>query len=137
MALLLATISDEQFIKQFEDLTLDKDYFNHVGHLRISWLYLHKFELEIAISLVCNGIQYYATHLGAKQKFHLTITDSLVRIMAKRNNEKKSKSWLSFLAENNDLVEDSMAVLMQYFTKERLLSEQARMILISPDLKSI
>ena len=137
MALQLETISDEQFIRQFEDLTLGKAYFNHLGHLKISWLYLHEFELDIAISLVCKGIQNYATSLGDKQKFNLTITDSLVRIMAKRINDKQNNNWLLFLSENIDLVENSMAVLAQYFTKDRLLSEQAKMTLISPDLKPI
>jgi hypothetical protein len=130
-------LSDDTFIKQFEDLSLSPDYFNHIGHLRIAWLYLHQNDLEQAINKVCTGINAYAISLGATEKFHLTITDSIVRIMAGRINVDKNQSWPMFLESNQDLVEDALAVLCEYFSRSLLLSELARLSLVKPDLKAI
>ncbi len=133
----IQTIDNQVFLSQFEDLSLDKAYFNHRGHLRLAWLYLQQNELELAIHKVCTGIQAYAESLGAKDKFNLTITDATVRIMARRIESMPDKSWRLFLACNTDLVNDALSVLTQYFSKHRLLSEEARVKLIKPDLKDI
>ena len=130
-------INDRVFLAQFENQTLDKAYFNHLGHLRLAWLYLNSHDVDTAVTLVCSGIQAYAESLGATKKFHLTITDSIVRIMANRIDSMKEKSWQLFLEGNTDLVEDSLSVLNQYFSKDKLLSEDARVSLISPDIKRI
>ena len=130
-----AVLSDETFIAQFEDQSLPVGYFNHIGHLRISWLYLKQFEIELAVSKVCDGIKAYAESLGASTKFHLTLTDAIVRIMALRINAEQC--WLSFLASNNDLVTNAISVINQHYSKAVLDSEQARFELIQPDIKAI
>ncbi len=77
-------LNDATFIAQFENQTLSSAHFNHIGHLRLAWLYLERYPLEQAISLVCGGIKAYAESLGASTKFHFTITNAIVRIMAMR-----------------------------------------------------
>jgi hypothetical protein len=51
--------------------------------LRIAWLYLNRTPFEEVKALICSGIKAYAISLGAKDKFHLTITDAIVTVMAK------------------------------------------------------
>jgi hypothetical protein len=130
-------ISNQAFLTQFENQTLDRAYFNHLGHLRLAWLYLQVDDLETVVNKVCTGIKAYAISLGAKQKFNLTITDAIVRIMAQRIDAMPHKSWPLFLERNTDLIEDALSVLTLYFSKERLLSEEARISLLAPDLKNI
>lgn len=130
-------ISDKAFLAQFEDLTLDKIYFNHLGHLRLAWLYLQQENLETAINKVCVGIKAYAESLGAKDKFNLTITDAIVRIMAQRINTMPEKNWQLFLDTNRDLVNNTVSVLSQYFSLDQMMGEKARGKLIAPDLKDI
>jgi hypothetical protein len=81
---LVPPLSDETFIAQFENHTLSADYFDHLGHLRIGWLYLNQYDTNSAIERACTGIETYAQSLGAGDKFHFTITDATMRIMAKR-----------------------------------------------------
>ena len=78
------TINDSDFLQQFEDHTLDPSHFDHLGHLRLAWLYLNRYELELAIDKVTNGISGYAASLGATDKFQHTLTEALVRNMADR-----------------------------------------------------
>lgn len=130
-------LNDRDFLCQFENQTLDSVHFNHVGHLRLAWLYLNRYEVETAVNQVYSRIQAYAASLGAKDKFHLTITDALVRIMAKRIAIMSQKEWELFLVENNDLVEDALSVLDQHFSRELLFSEQARTSLVQPDVQPL
>ena len=130
-------LNDQAFLTQFESQTLAPIHFKHLGHLRLAWLYLSSNDVETSVQLVCSGIQAYAESLGASTKFHLTITDTLVRIIAKRINRMEEKTWKLFLDENRDLVEDAMSVLLQYFSKDLLFSETARISLIQPDIKPL
>ncbi len=103
--------------------------------MRLAWLYLERYPLEQAISQVCGGIKVYAESLGAATKFHFTITDAIVRIMAARLQAQPS--WQAFLDDNADLVVNAMAVIGQHYSKDLLGSEQARLSVIEPDLKAI
>ncbi|TQV81314.1 hypothetical protein FKG94_09480 [Exilibacterium tricleocarpae] len=130
-------LSDTAFIEQFENKTLDPAHFNHLGHLRLGWLYLNENKLDVAIERICRGIKAYAESLGASEKFHLTMTDAIMRIMARRIDAMADKNWHLFLQQNPDIVEDFKSVLHNYYSKGVLSSTAARTSLISPDIKSI
>ena len=129
------TLSDQAFLMQFENQTLNPEHFKHVGHLRLTWLYLAKHDVETSVKLVSSGIKAYAESLGASTKFHVTITDAMVRIMARRVEQMKEKDWSQFLDENADLLNNATSVLTQYFSEDLLFNEAARTRLIQPDLQ--
>ena len=131
------TLSDREFLMQFKDTSLDPARFNHVGHLRLTWIYLTHHDLETAVYNVCTGIKAYAKSLGVVDQFHLTITNSLVKIMAKRLDAMASKDWQSFLDQNRDMVDDAISVLLQHFSRDLLFSEAARTTLVAPDIRPI
>jgi len=133
MNLEIEQLSDSTFVKQFENQTLDPKHFDHLGHIRLARLYLLEYDLEAAISRIGQGIQDYAKSLGADNKFHLTITDAIMRVIANRMASDETGKWEDFLKHNSDIVEDALSVLCQYFSKDRLMSEKARTSLISPD----
>lgn len=126
-------LSDEEFVRQFEDCSLNPKYFNHIGHLRIAWIYLERLELERANRKVCSGIKKYAESLGAKDKFNLTITDALVKIMATR--KRPFQGWNEFLSDNNDLVNNAIGILLEYFSEDLLFSESSRTSVVKGDIK--
>ena len=127
-------LSDREFATQFENLKLDPVHFNHVGHLRICWLYLHQYELQTAINHTCNGIQSYATSLGATGKFHRTITEFLVRLINSRINGSANDCFDVFLEQNRDLVDDAQQILTMHYSKSILAGDAARVNYIQPDL---
>ncbi|MCO7223428.1 hypothetical protein [Pleionea sp. CnH1-48] len=135
MSTTIETLSEQSFLTQFENQTLDPVHFDHLGHLRLAWLYLNDYDLETATHKVCTGIKAYAESLGAHQKFHLTITHSLVQIMASRMSQTTDTNWTSFVEQNSDLVNDALSILMRHFSKEYLFSDQARTTLVTPDIK--
>jgi len=130
-------LDDESFLEQFENQTLDPSLFNRLGHLRLAWLYLHRYRLEKALALTCTGIKRYAEHHGAYDKFHLTISDALVRILDKRISRSRHSDWRRFLSENSDLLDDAIAVLNKHFSKPLLASDKAKHSLVAPDRKPL
>ena len=124
-------ITDQEFLSAFEALTLDPVYFDHSGHIRLAWLYLSQLSFAEANHKVCTGIKAYGESLGAHDKFNLTLTDALVRLMARRMKE--GQSWSAFTAANNDLFSDALSLLAKHFSKELLFSDSARVTLQQPD----
>ena len=127
-------LSDDEFVQQFEARSLDPIHFNHVGHLRLCWLYLQQYDLETAIEKICTGIQSYAMSLGANDKFHRTITEFLVRLIHSRVISQNNASFTAFLANNDDLVNRAQDVLHQFYSASLLRSATARLNYRQPDL---
>lgn len=132
-----SVLTDSEFVRQFEALSLSPDHFDHKGHIRLAFLYLEQYALDEAIQRISSGIQKYATSLGASDKFHVTITDAITRVIAQRKQATDSKSWQLFLKENQDLVDDALSILHQYYSKDLLFSAMAKQQLLPPDLQSL
>lgn len=107
-------LNDEVFISAFEDLSLPPELFDHKGHMRICWLYLNRYPLNIALQRTCDGIQSYATSLGATDKFNYPLTEAFVRIMSQRIEANTTANWPTFLDLNKDLADDAVGVIRQY-----------------------
>ena len=136
MKLEQSDISDTDFIHQLEQLQLDPKYFNHLGHLRLSWLYLQQYTRQLAITKVCLTISSYARHLNAPQKFHLTVTCTLVKIIAERMQDSSHDNWYSFYNDNQDLLENTIELVQQCFSIDIFNCEQARTALVEADLRT-
>jgi len=128
-------LSDSAFLQQFEALSLPPEQFDHRGHLRLGWICLESYGLDEAIGRVCEGINAYATHLGAADKFHHTLTAALLRIMAQRMAAQPQTDWQDFVVANPDLLADALAVVHCHYSPERLQSDIARQRFVTPDLK--
>ena len=128
-------LKDNEFLKQFEQQTLDPNEFNHIAHLRIAWLYMNKFDLKTAIKKVTSGISSYANSLGASNKFNHTLTEATIYIMAERSKKLENNSFQTFLAKNPDLIEDLLSLISQHYTIGRLNSKDAKIKFIAPDLQ--
>jgi len=126
-------LRDEDFLQKFRDCTLPAEEFGHLGHIRVGWLYLTALPTEAAIAQLSDDIKRYATHLGAQQKFHRTITEALMRLMASHLGREGGLTWQQFVAHNPVIVEDARGLLLRLYSEDRLSSAQARTSYLSPD----
>lgn len=124
-------LDDESYLRQFAQRKLGPEHFDHTGHLRMGWLHLKYFDQEEAIERVCNGIRDLATQFGAPQKFHYTLSEALLRIMARRMQQ--GEDFASFLQRNSELLEDAKGVLANHYSPQRLDSAPARAGWLPPD----
>jgi len=130
-------LTDETFLASFENLSLDPCQFDHYGHLRITWLYLNTYSSRQAVDLILSGIAKYAEHLGATDKFHYTITEAIVRIIAYRMTMSSASSLTGFLSENKDLVNNMLGVVRRHYSEQVLQSNEAKSAFIAPDISAL
>lgn len=123
---------DDDYLKQFEECTLDSALFKHQGHLRICWLYLRKFPFDSAILNVTAGIKRYATHLGAAHIYHETLTCAWVHLVYLAMQENNCDSFEEFLNINPHLFDKTL--MSRYYSKSLLESDKARREWVTPDL---
>ena len=132
-----AVLTDNDFQTQFENQTLAPEHFDHQGHLRIAWLYLNQYKFKTALIKICNGIKSYAESLGAKDKFNLTVTDAIVKVIAQRIEANPTPTWQLFIEHNQDIYNNAIEVLTQYYSEKQLFSDSAKATVLTPDIKPI
>jgi len=133
-------LDDETLLTQFRDLSLNPENFGHCAHLRIGWLYLHRLPLHEACARMCADTRAYAESLGARGKFHHTVTGALMRIIDVRMHTAQAfnpGAFDAFLAANRDLLDDAVTVLARHYSAELLDSAAARQHWVAPDLAPI
>jgi N-formylglutamate deformylase len=130
-------LPNDALLAAFLDCSLPADQFNHRTHLRVAWLLLERYPLEEAVERICGGIQRYATHLGAAEKYHPTLSEALARLMAHGGAGTSSVSWEHFLATNAELLSDVRGTVAKYYSPERLASPEAKRHFVPPDRRPL
>jgi len=116
-------MTDEEFLKAFEDCTLTE--FHHSDHIRMAWLYLRMYGFEEGTAHVVEGIRHFAASHQQHQLYHETITLFWIRvvehvIVANPHTENFAAFFDSFPP-----LRDSKSIFRHY-TKDLLMSEAAR-----------
>lgn len=129
----------ERFVAAFEAGTLSRPEWSHRAHLAIATWYLSKHPASTATPLIRNGILKLNTALGvlndADNGYHETITLFYIEMIGHhlRNNGNGS----SLLASLDSLfaTRGHKDLPLEYYSRERLMSREARAQWINPDLK--
>ena len=133
MAIIVASaeVSDDEFLAAFTSCTLPASSFHHGDHLRLAWLLLHRKPLDEALTLVREGIQRYAAHLGVRHLYHETITTAWVKLLATHHEA----SFTEFIATNEHRLNQEL--LHRFWTPAVLNSEAARSGWVPPDKRAL
>jgi hypothetical protein len=128
-------LSDDQFKEAFESGKIASHDFKHVDHIRMAWIYLTRAPIERALIQITEGIRRFAAVHGATQLYHETIT--LFWIYAVQTSIQKTTaiSFAEFLQKNSFLAEKGH--IYSYYSKELLMSPEAKKKWIEPDLLPI
>lgn len=126
-------MSDDAFLTAFLDCSMPPAGFDHSGHVRIAWILLRRHALNEAIAVTCDGIKNLAQHLGVPGKYHRTLTEALVRLMASRQAADTRCSWQRFVDSNPDLMTDAKGLLAKHYSDARMAEPEARSRFIDPD----
>ena len=129
MAIVIASseISDDDFLAAFASCELPAESFRHGDHLRLAWLLLHRKPVDEALTLVREGIQRYAAHLGVRHLYHETITMAWVKLLATHHEA----SFAEFIATNQHRLNQEL--LHRFWTPAVLDSAAARSGWVPPD----
>ena len=127
---------DEEFLRAFEDLSFPAERFHHREHIRVAWLYLKLSDATRASQRMSEGIRRFASHHGATQKYHHTLTLAWMRLVAAALVETpEAYTFEQFLAAHPEL--EDTKLLDEFYSKELLESATAREGWVGPDLQPL
>jgi hypothetical protein len=120
-------MTDAEFLRAFEDTTLEP--FLHADHLRVTYLYLRQFGEAQTRSHLGPAILRYASARNASGKFHETITQAWIGLVAAAS--KNEADFGAMLLAHPELLDKN--VLEIYYSPELLQSPEARERWVEPD----
>ena len=127
------------FIGAFEECTLPRSEWTHRAHLTVAmWYLMERSEIE-ATTRIRNGILRYNGSQGIKTTatsgYHETITLFWTRLVARYLSTADSEKSIVELANGVIRAFGNKDIPFEYYTRDRLLSLEARMRWVEPDLK--
>jgi N-formylglutamate deformylase len=117
-----------ELVARFESCALPPWAFGHREHLFVAWTYLRAAPFEEGAFRFVRGLKKFAAHHGATQKFHATITWTLLQLIAEAIHAEASiAEFDAFLAAHPELL-DVRRVLSSLYDLETLDSDRARRV---------
>jgi hypothetical protein len=126
-------VSDEELVRGVAELTLPNERFHHREHLRFARYRVLRDGYPFALESVSEQIARFASRHGHAQKFHVTMTQCWVRIVAGAlADEPSDRSFEQLVARHPQLLDKHLP--LRHYSRERLFSEPARTGWVEPDL---
>jgi hypothetical protein len=123
-------MTDDELINGFEAASLSG--FPHADHVRLTILYLARHGRDETERKLFEGLRRFAAAKGVPEKFHVTMTIAwleLVEDAMRRHPETLDPAAL--VAVCPELL--NRDALLRFYTRERLMSDDARHRWVSPD----
>ena len=130
----------KKVVEAFERRTLPRAQWTHAAHLTIAFWYLVCYPLPEAAEKIRAGIQRYNEAQGIKQTkdggYHETITLFWIRLVRHYLTTATLEGHLVVLL-NEMLRRYGRQLPFEYYSRDRLLSWEARQHWLEPDLKAL
>jgi hypothetical protein len=77
----LINLDENNFLKQVEDFSLSPHLFNHENQLRLAWILINKYGLEVATLKNCKLKKQFYINALKSNKFNLPLTKAYTEIL--------------------------------------------------------
>jgi hypothetical protein len=129
-------MTDEAFARAFENGTIPPAEFGHVAHVRVAWVYLREADsIDEALARMRAAIRRFAAAAGASQKYHETITVLWMHLLEDVRAQGASGEIADVLRAYPALADKDLP--FQYYSRERLLGDEARVAWVEPDRRPL
>jgi hypothetical protein len=131
--------SDEvrDVVQRFESCDFPSGGFHHSHHITVALCYLLELSEEEAIVKIREGLLQFLRFNGSPDAYHETITVFWIKRVRYLLDRADKQKFLSELANSMIALCSDSRVINQYFSAERLASEEARMSWTEPDLRPL
>ena len=127
-------MNESEWMEAFESCTLPNNTFHHAEHVKMAFLYLHKYAPLEALGRFSSALTRFATAHGKPNLYHETITWAFLLLIRERIARANSaQTWAEFSAANPDLLRWDDNILKKYYRPETLTSELAKSVFLFPD----
>jgi hypothetical protein len=128
-------------VREFEACSLPRARWTHHAHLVVALWYLMRHEEAEATALIREGIKRYNESCGIKTTktggYHETITIFYSRMIAKFLSNASPDCTLMMLVNSLINLLGDKNLPLEYYSRERLMSGEARTEWLEPDLKAL
>lgn len=113
-----------------------KSAWTHLAHIRIAWICLSLSPPDVALGRIREGILQFNTEvLNRRHKYHDTVIVAFARLVSDRM--RIGEGWPDFEQRIDDFLDREKPLLLRYYSRDRLFSDEARTGFIEPDLQMI
>ena len=127
----------ERFIQDFESTSLPRSEWTHGKHLIVALVYLVRHPRDEATGRVRQGIQNLNHRFGNFNGYHETITLAWIAVIQRFLDQRLRSTRLSILARELMAECEVKDYLLRYYSRDRLMSDQARRAWVPPDRSPI
>lgn len=129
--------ADEQFIADFEECRWPLDQWHHREHIKLAYLYLRRYRFDAALGRIRERIKAHnVAHQvpdHATRGYHETMTQAWLRLVELTLGEHgPAETADQFYELHPELSEKK--VLRLFYSRDRLMSLQAKVEFVEPDL---
>ncbi|HEY3764810.1 MAG TPA: hypothetical protein VGL44_06595 [Gaiellales bacterium] len=117
------------------DLLGPSGEFGHHEHIRLAWRELRAHDRPVALDRIETSIRHVAAAHGAPDKYHRTITEAWVALVAHHLEEAPAVGFDEFLARFPGLLDTGL--LTRHYSRELLAAPAARAGSVAPDLRPL
>ena len=129
-------MNDEEFARAFEACEIPNEAFHHRDHIRLAWIYLKDYGAAGASTRISASIRKYAAHHGATHKYHETVTQAWMRLVAHAMGQLPADASFEAVLAAAPMLLDKTS-LNGFYSATVLASEAARSEWVDPDLKPL
>jgi hypothetical protein len=130
-----------RLVREFEACTLPRAEWTHHAHLLVALWYLVRHTEAYATKLIRDGIQRYNRACGIETTktsgYHETITLFYIRVIRRFLSDANRDCTLGTLANSLINVCGDKNLPLEYYSRERLMSWEARTMWLEPDRKAL
>lgn len=127
-------LSDIEFEQQFEKCELDPSIFSHEAHLRLAWIHIHNYGIEKAVKKIQLQLQNYVEHVGATDKYNVTLTVAAVKAVYHFKLKSESDNFENFIEEFPRLKYHFKELMNFHYGIDIFNSDIAKAKYLEPDL---
>jgi hypothetical protein len=124
----------EDVVRKFENCEYQKGEFTHSHHLAVAAWYLTHLPPEESLERMRGGLLRFTRHHGVNA-YHETITQFWLRLSEDFLRNAPQGAPLADRVNTLILQFGSKEVLFEYYTRDRVMSEEARTRWLAPDLR--
>jgi hypothetical protein len=129
-------MTDVELTRALERGEIANESFHHLSHLHVAWVYLSESSsVDQAAAKMRETLRKFAAAAGMSEKYHETITLFWIRLLGRIRAMNFSERLEEIVQANPRLVEKNFA--LDYYSPERLFSDNARTSWVDPDLKPL
>ena len=123
-------------LPEFEAHAFEVASFDHEAHVYVAWQYIQAYDLLESINRFRSTLIQLTRKLGIPGKYHETITWFYMIAVAEGATGQAKNNWDLFKTRNPEMFRRNPGMIRDYYSKGRLMSDEARSTFLLPDLAS-